>query len=231
MWLEVFMAVTVQSSFMTYHRVCSQINTTGVHSGAGTAYRSVAPEFTPGFQWGTGTRYSIFSFMCMFCRSLFVLCTFSFDHCVVCSSIYGGPGGSMSQVAGSNSSYKPITNTAWVRARLCKLQKRCTRLAAASDKVYQLFAHGRWFSPGTPASSTTKTGRHDIAEILLKVALKHQKSKSSQSSIYGFSLPLWYLQTLLNCQSFTNPYRQCVCWIYFECKDCEYSVFNFRVVK
>jgi len=34
-----------------------------------------------------------------------------------------------------------------------------------------LFAHGRWFSPGTPSSSTTKTGRHDIAEILLKVAL------------------------------------------------------------
>ena len=31
--------------------------------------------------------------------------------------------------------------------------------------------HGLWFSPGTPASSTTKTGRHDIAEILLKVAL------------------------------------------------------------
>jgi hypothetical protein len=27
------------------------------------------------------------------------------------------------------------------------------------------------FSPGTTASSTTKTGRHDIAEILLKVAL------------------------------------------------------------
>jgi hypothetical protein len=52
----------------------------------------------------------------------------------------------------------------------------CTRLAVASDKVYQLLAHGRWFSLGTPASSTTKTGRHDIAEILLKVALKHQKS-------------------------------------------------------
>ena len=40
-----------------------------------------------------------------------------------------------------------------------------------ADKVYQLLSHGRWFSPGTPASSTTKTGRHDIAEILLKVAL------------------------------------------------------------
>ena len=47
----------------------------------------------------------------------------------------------------------------------------CTRIAAASDKVYQLLADGRWFSPGTPASSTTTTGRHDIAEILLKVAL------------------------------------------------------------
>jgi hypothetical protein len=52
---------------------------------------------------------------------------------------------------------------------LCKLQKGCTRLTAASDNVYQLLAHGWWFSPGTPASSTTKAGRHDIAEILLKV--------------------------------------------------------------
>jgi hypothetical protein len=43
--------------------------------------------------------------------------------------------------------------------------------AAASGKVYQLLAHGQWFSPGTPVSSTTKTGCHDIAEILLKVAL------------------------------------------------------------
>jgi hypothetical protein len=63
------------------------------------------------------------------------------------------------------------TNTAWVRARLCKLQKGCTRLAVARDKVYQLLAHGQWFSPGTPVSSTTKTGRRDIAETLLKVAL------------------------------------------------------------
>ena len=70
-----------------------------------------------------------------------------------------------------NNSYKPITNTEWVRARLGKLQKGCTRLAVASDKVYQSLAHGWWLSPGTPTSSTTKTGRHDKAEILLKVAL------------------------------------------------------------
>ena len=50
-------------------------------------------------------------------------------------------------------------------------KKGCTRLATASDKDYQLLAQGRWFFPGTPASSTTKTGRHDIAEILLQVAL------------------------------------------------------------
>jgi len=43
--------------------------------------------------------------------------------------------------------------------------------SAASDKTYQLLAHDRWFSPGTLASSTTKTSRHDIVEILLKVAL------------------------------------------------------------
>jgi hypothetical protein len=37
----------------------------------------------------------------------------------------------------------------------------------ASDKVYQLLAHGQC----AQASSTTKTGHHDIAEKLLKVAL------------------------------------------------------------
>jgi hypothetical protein len=44
-------------------------------------------------------------------------------------------------------------------------------------QVYQLLAHGRGFSPGTPASSTTKTGRHEIAEILLKVALNTKNKK------------------------------------------------------
>ena len=67
----------------------------------------------------------------------------------------------------------------WFAPDFVNYKKGCTRLAAASDKVYQLLAHGWWFSTGTPASSTTKTGRHDIAEILLKVVLKHQKSKKS----------------------------------------------------
>ena len=51
-------------------------------------------------------------------------------------------------------------------------KKRCSRLPTANDKVYQLLAYGRWFSPGTPASSTSETGRHDIA----KSDIKHNKS-------------------------------------------------------
>jgi hypothetical protein len=87
----------------------------------------------------------------------------------------------MSYVVGlPNNSCKSITNTAWIRAQFCKLKKRCTRLTAASDKVYQLLAHGRWFSPGTPACSTTKPGRHNIAEILLKLVL-NTKNQSNQS--------------------------------------------------
>jgi hypothetical protein len=45
----------------------------------------------------------------------------------------------------------------------------------AHGKVYLIqhyvrLAVGWWFSPGTLVSSTNKTDRHDIAEILLKVA-------------------------------------------------------------
>ena len=65
----------------------------------------------------------------------------------------------MTKVVGlpNNSYTKPITNTAWITKK------------GALDS--QLLAHDRWFSPGTPASSTTKAGLRDIAEILLKVAL------------------------------------------------------------
>ena len=48
---------------------------------------------------------------------------------------------------------------------------------------YSVLAHGRWLSPGTPASSTTKTGRHDIDEILQKVALSTINQIKSSSSI------------------------------------------------
>ena len=96
-------------------------------------------------------------------------------------------------------------NTAWVRARLCKLQKGCPRLAVASDKAYQLLTHGRWLFPGTPASSTTKTGRHDIAEILLKVALNTIKIKSNHLHIDDqISLLIRYLRACGPYQDFLD---------------------------
>ena len=79
---------------------------TGTTSGAGTYYASGAPEFTLGYWWGS--RCSIFSFLCMCCKSLFVLLYFflwplcclsfyylrilitplvSYGHCVVYHSI------------------------------------------------------------------------------------------------------------------------------------------------
>jgi hypothetical protein len=39
------------------------------------------------------------------------------------------------------------------------------------DKVCQWLTASRWLSSGTPVSSTNKSDRYDIAEILLKVAL------------------------------------------------------------
>jgi hypothetical protein len=43
--------------------------------------------------------------------------------------------------------------------------------ATLCDKSCQWLVLGQWFSPATPFSSTNKTDRHDIAEILLKVVL------------------------------------------------------------
>jgi hypothetical protein len=48
-----------------------------------------------------------------------------------------------------------------------------------------LLVHGQWFSL---ASSTTKTGRHDIAEILLKVALKLQESTTKSFEEHDLNL-------------------------------------------
>jgi hypothetical protein len=39
------------------------------------------------------------------------------------------------------------------------------------DQVWQCLAAGWYFSPGTPVSSTNKTDRHDITEIVLQMEL------------------------------------------------------------
>ena len=61
----------------------------------------------------------------------------------------------------------------WIRAR-------CTTLC---DKVCQWLATSHWFSPGPPVSSTNKADRHDITDILLKVALNTIKQINKQNHI------------------------------------------------
>ena len=51
---------------------------------------------------------------------------------------------------------------------MCNL---CLSLKLDSDKVCQWLGTGRWFSSTTPVSSINKTDRHDLTEILFKVAL------------------------------------------------------------
>ena len=57
--------------------------------------------------------------------------------------------------------------TLWARISL----RRHVPDKTLCDKVYQWLTAGRWFSPGTPVSSTNKTDRHAIAEMLLKMSL------------------------------------------------------------
>jgi len=65
----------------------------------------------------------------------------------------------------------------WVRL---PLRARCTTLC---DKVCQWLATGRWFSPCPLVCSTNKTDRHDITEILLKVALNTIKQTKRTNKI------------------------------------------------
>jgi len=66
----------------------------------------------------------------------------------------------------------------WIRI---SIRTRCTTLC---NKVCQWLATGRWFSPDLPVSSTNKTDRHDITEILLKVALNTIKQKTNKQYIF-----------------------------------------------
>ena len=91
----------ILSSFIKYNRICSLINTTDATSLASNAYPSGAPEFTLGFQWGSC--YSIFSFMCMFCSSLFFLVSFFFWP--LCCVFFFDLGILITPLVSSNSSY------------------------------------------------------------------------------------------------------------------------------
>ena len=69
------------------------------------------------------------------------------------------------------------------------------------NPVCQWQAPGRWFSPGTLVSSINKTDRHDITEILLKVALStiNQPKSIFLATLFGHE---WHI--------FDNEIRQLV---------------------
>jgi len=55
-------------------------------------------------------------------------------------------------------------------------------------------ATGWWFSPGTPVSSTNKTDRHDITEMLLKVALNTITQTKAYLTCPSFNLNNIYFE-------------------------------------
>jgi hypothetical protein len=76
----------------------------------------------------------------------------------------------------------------------------------ADLKVCQWFAEGRWFSLGTPVSSTNKTDRHDITKILLKVAwntitlpLNINRRKSTTTTVDVYNTDIFSLQVHTIC--------------------------------
>jgi hypothetical protein len=81
--------------------------------------------------------------------------------------------------------------TLWVRTPI----RRCVLDTTLCDKVYQWLAAGRWFSP---VSSINKTDRHDITEIMLKVALNtiiltlHRNSTLEKPLILELILYIWF---------------------------------------
>ena len=80
--------------------------------------------------------------------------------------------------------------TLWVRIRSWRGVMNTT----LCDKFCQCLAAGRWFSPCTPVSSTNKTDRHDISEILLKVAFW---THSAQTYLLLIVFILWNTSDIL----------------------------------
>ena len=124
---------------MTYHRVCNKINTTtGATSGTGTAYPSGALEFTSGFCWCSC--YSIFSFMGMFCRLLFVLlyfffwplcCLFFFDLRILVTPL-------VSSNSSGIASFSSITRAASICSVSSLSDLDCPQLSHTSDEYSKI---------------------------------------------------------------------------------------------
>ena len=106
----------------------------------------------------------------IWCVSMLWSCLVEYITYVVIYSCVQGPSWSWSYCSWiynyqCNQCLSPLT--LWVRLPL----RRNVLDTTLCDQVCQWLAACRWLSPGTPVSSTNKIDRHDITEILLKVAL------------------------------------------------------------
>jgi hypothetical protein len=65
-------------------------------------------------------------------------------------------------------------------------------VGAGSLNLQERFEAGWWFSPGSSVSSTNKCERHDLIEIVLKVALNtiKQTSKLTGSRLPNYNLEI-----------------------------------------
>ena len=88
----------------------------------------------------------------------------------------------------------------WILIRV-----RCTTLC---DKVCQWLATGQWFSQGPPVSSTNKTDRHHITEILLNVALNTIK----QTNLHNFSMVQHYMYAAFTIEVLKCLVTECPIW-------------------
>ena len=96
------------------------------------------------------------------------------------------------------------------------------------DKVCQWLAAGQWFSPGTPVSSTNKTDRHDIDEILLKLALNTKSL--TPNPIYIFMIFLCFVSCFV-IVCFRLVFCLFVfsfCWGEGYCLFCLFVILNYR---
>jgi hypothetical protein len=97
----------------------------------------------------------------------------------------------------------------------CEFESWSGRGVQHCDKVCQGLATGRWFSPGPMISSTNKTDRHDITEILLKVSVsgvKHHKTKPNLYSYSGFYtkyITIQIIQFIYLKIKFKNTFEPC----------------------
>ena len=97
-----------------------------------------------------------------------------------------------------NQCTSPLTLWVWTPLRRGVLD---TKLC---DTVCQWIATGRWFSPDTPVSSTNKTDRRDISEILLKVVLNMITLTLTQ--VYPYETSNWPMINVF--------YQYCIRWYY-----------------